>query len=277
MNMQNINKIWIDEDFFDSRISTLSAFGDIDKEKLQKAYRIWEEAHNTIVKSGENDELFNQGFIALKRAFNVTSKVLKKEFGLHNINYTGKTKSFFSTLEHFDIMKRNTFREYVNLRNILEHDAEAETPEKNLGIIFSEYIWAYIRIASSILANKVSEITYTNEDYGIIKFRFDVEEIKDDYYPKIKVIGYVDVRKISYIESTSNIVIEDCKIINNAEKYILSEEFFEIKGFDNNFNKMLFQGVVNDPDIMVNYIKQMVLPERWGLVDEGEFKKVFYR
>ncbi len=275
--MKNINKIWIDEDFFDGEIDVIESVFDGEIENLQKAYRIWEEAHNTIVKSGENEELFNQGFIALKRAFNVISKVLKKEFGLHNISYTGRTKSFFSTLEHFDIMKKNTLKEYVNLRNILEHDEEGEISEKYLGIIFSEYIWAYIRIASSLLTNKKSEVIYINNKYGIIKFHFIVEKNNDDYYPKIKVMGYVNVRKISYIQSRSNILIEDCKVINNAKEYISSGDFLEIKSLDDNFNKMLFEGVVKDPDIMVNYIKQMVLPERWGLVDENQFKRIFYK
>lgn len=45
---------------------------------LESAYKIWEEANNTILSCNWNEEKLNQGFLSLKRAFNVTSIEFEK-------------------------------------------------------------------------------------------------------------------------------------------------------------------------------------------------------
>ena len=80
-----INDIWLDLTIFDKL--NLGFIGNVNKiTGLDAAYRIWEEANNTIENSNGNQEKLNQGFLSLKRAFNVTSKELKKILGLTKLN-----------------------------------------------------------------------------------------------------------------------------------------------------------------------------------------------
>ncbi|MDU0894828.1 MAG: hypothetical protein E7A85_06095, partial [Anaerococcus sp.] len=101
-----INDIWLDLTIFDKL--NLGFIGNVNKiTGLDAAYRIWEEANNTIENSNGNQEKLNQGFLSLKRAFNVTSKELKKNLGIDQIKYNGKKKKndFLADLEYFEIIK----------------------------------------------------------------------------------------------------------------------------------------------------------------------------
>ncbi len=102
---------------------------------LNSAYEIWNEANNTILNCNDNKEKLNQGFLSLKRAFNVTSMELRKNLGIDNIKYSSKkkTKDFLGDLEYFEIIKTLTLNKYniygiilgiqliflINLQNIL--------------------------------------------------------------------------------------------------------------------------------------------------------------
>ena len=77
MERNIIDKIWVDAKVFENNIvSSIKNMSRING--LINAYKIWEEANNTILNCKGNEEKLNQGFLSLKRAFNVTSMELRK-------------------------------------------------------------------------------------------------------------------------------------------------------------------------------------------------------
>ena len=86
VNMENnfIEKIWINSNICENCV--LSVITNSHKiYGLESAYKIWEEANNTILSCNGNEEKLNQGFLSLKRAFNVTSIELRKNLGIDSI------------------------------------------------------------------------------------------------------------------------------------------------------------------------------------------------
>ncbi|MDK4479643.1 hypothetical protein MWG12_10450, partial [Fusobacterium necrophorum] len=143
-----LDDIWIDLSFFKD-ITTSSSVNLARTNLLQDAYIIWEEANKTILESSGNKEKLNQGFLSLKRAFNVASIELKKNTGIDEIQYSGKNKrDFFSVLEYFDIVKTLSLKSYLDIRNLIEHQ-NAEPPSIEKSLLLSEYIWNYIRNVSN--------------------------------------------------------------------------------------------------------------------------------
>lgn len=101
-----LENVWIDSKIIeDCMIGRVMNVGKI--YGLNSAYEIWNEANNTILNCNDNVEKLNQGFLSLKRAFNVTSMELRKNLGIDNIKYSSKkkTKDFLRDLEYFEIIK----------------------------------------------------------------------------------------------------------------------------------------------------------------------------
>ena len=262
-----IENIWIDLKIFEyGLMSRATKFDKICS--LNSAYKIWEEANNTILNCNENVEKLNQGFLSLKRAFNVTSMELRKNLGIDNIKYSSKQKKkdFLGDLEYFEIIKTLTLNRYLNIRNLIEHENHTP-PSVEDCLSLSEYIWNYIRNTVNIL-NKFTEfVSFTSSDNNNkIAFEYSVNKKGKSYFPHLYVTAIIKSDFISFICKNNSIKIEKIKLLN---KYDLKKEI----EFKDEFNcigdlrHIAVKGEVLDQDIIAKYIKLMILPEYGGLDD----------
>ena len=272
-----INDIWLDLTIFDKL--NLGFIGNVNKiTGLDAAYRIWEEANNTIENSNGNQEKLNQGFLSLKRAFNVTSKELKKNLGIDQIKYNGKKKKndFLADLEYFEIIKTLNISRYLKIRNMIEHE-NSNPPSKEECLYLSEYIWNYIRNAINVLMHFSEFLIFTPSNYHDecrVSFDYIIEENKNTYYPHLYVKGFVDLNYISFCYKENSMKISNIQLLNKDDLERL-EEFKQSSAIINNLNKIPFRGEVLDQDAIANLIKFLILPEYGGL-DEYTFKTIFW-
>ncbi|HHU53050.1 MAG TPA: hypothetical protein GXZ43_03080 [Clostridiaceae bacterium] len=269
-----LNQIWVSYTFFEDSM-TSSLINKVKRNSLEDAYVIWEEANKTILNSGDNIEKLNQGFLSLKRAFNVTSKSLKENLGINEIHYTGKksNKKFLDVLEHFEIIKTITIEKYLTLRNLIEHDNK-EPPSREDCLSLSEYIWNYIRNSASILKNFIECFCFsplTNEK-GTLEFSYVISNKRGVFTPHLNVTACINRKYISFIRLDDTIEIDNICLIS---KYENDSDLIRIKKFDtDSLQYILFRGEISNQDFIVNYIKHMVLPE-YGGIDENNIRRIF--
>lgn len=276
MESNFLDKIWIDSKIFEnSLIGRITNIGKI--YGLNNAYEIWNEANNTILNCNGNKEKLNQGFLSLKRAFNVTSMELRKNLGIDNIKYSSKknTKDFLGDLEYFEIIKTLTLNKYLNLRNLIEHENHSP-PSVEDCLSLSEYIWNYIRNTANILNQFTEYITITCDNKNKILFEYTIEENKNNYFPHLYATVFVESKLVSFIYKENTINIEKIKLLN---KFDLQKEleFEKEAGYINDLRHIAIKGEILDQDIISDYIKVLILPEYGGLDDisiQSIFSKV---
>lgn len=275
MNENIIENISIDLNIFDNSIMTsITNNGKVDG--LNEAYAIWEEANNTIESSDGNKEKLNQGFLSLKRAFNVTSIELKNNLAINNIMYSSKNKKrdFLSDLEFFEITKTLTISKYLKIRNLIEHDNHLP-PSIEDCMSLSEYIWSYIRNVTNILCYFTKYLGFINNEdsKSMIYFDYVLEGEYKNYYPHLYVLGIVESKYISFIECKNSIKINKIRLLNKSDVQKLPELYnysYLIDGLDH----IIFKGEILDQDRLVNYVKHSILPE-YGGINEHSIKQIF--
>lgn len=271
-----LENIWIDSNIFKNGIvggitNTHKIYG------LDSAYKIWEEANNTILNCGKNVEKLNQGFLSLKRAFNVTSVELKKNLAIDKIRYSSKKKNkdFLGDLEHFEIIKTLTLNKYLNLRNLIEHENQSPPSVKDC-LSLSEYIWNYIRNTANILKQFTEYTTFTsnNRDNKIL-FEYSTEKKKGIYFPHLHVTALIRSNFISFQCEENYFDIGKIRLLN---KFDMQEkiEFEREANCIDDLNHIAFEGEILDQDIIAMYIKYLILPEYGGL-DETSMQSIFSR
>ncbi|MBU5668417.1 hypothetical protein KQI68_01045 [Peptoniphilus sp. MSJ-1] len=270
-----IENIWIDTKIFENA-SMLKSININKIYGLDSAYRIWEEANNTILNCNNNEEKLNQGFLSLKRAFNVTSIELRKNLAIDKIKYDSKKKSkdFLGDLEYFEIIKTVTISKYLKIRNLIEHENHLP-PSANDCLSLSEYIWNYIRNTAYIL-NQFSEcLAFDSDDnrYNKIIFEYKVEKKGKIYYPHLFITGLVSSFLVSFKSKRNFIDVEKIKLLNKFEikKKIESEQYAYLM---DDLSHIAFEGEILDQNVIAKYIKLMILPEYGGL-DEISIKSIF--
>lgn len=269
-----LENVWID-----SKIIKNSIIGRITNVSkiygLNSAYEIWNEANNTILNCSGNKEKLNQGFLSLKRAFNVTSMVLRKNLGIDTIKYSSKqkTKDFLGDLEYFEIIKTLTLNKHLNLRNLIEHENHSP-PSVEDCLSLSEYIWNYIRNTANILNQFTEEISITSDNNKII-FEYIIEEKQNRYFPHLYVTAFVESKFISYIYKEKSINVEKINLLN---KFDLQKEieFEKESEYIDNLRHIAIKGEILDQDIIAEYIKVLILPKYGGL-DETSIRSIFSR
>ncbi len=275
MNENILKNIWIDLNIFDEQSTGIvSAKGTT--EDLDSAYVIWQEANNTIELSDGNTEKLNQGFLSLKRAFNVASLELKKKIAIDKIKHSLKEKpnDFLGDLEYFQITKTLTLNKYLKLRNLIEHDNESP-PSKEDCLSLSEYIWNYIRNVANILSNFIDHIEFNigKSQNNKMVFNYEIEEKNKMYFPHLYLYGLLETDYISFVTRENSVKIDNIKLLNKFEL----EKIYEFKNdsvcVDNLF-VLAFQGEIIDQDILARYVKCLMLTEYGGL-DEETIKSVF--
>ena len=243
---------------------------------MDSAYVIWQEANNTIELSDGNTEKLNQGFLSLKRAFNVASLELKKKIAIDKIKHSLKEKpnDFLGDLEYFQITKTLTLNKYLKLRNLIEHDNESP-PSKEDCLSLSEYIWNYIRNVANILSNFIDHIEFNigKSQNNKMVFNYEIEEKNKMYFPHLYLYGLLETDYISFVTRENSVKIDNIKLLNKFEL----EKIYEFKNdsvcVDNLF-VLAFQGEIIDQDILARYVKCLMLTEYGGL-DEETIKSVF--
>lgn len=271
-----LENVWIDSKIIeDCMIGRVMNFCKI--YGLNNAYEIWNEANNTILNCNENKEKLNQGFLSLKRAFNVTSMELRKNLGIDNIKYSSKqkTKDFLGDLEYFEIIKTLTLSKYLKLRNLIEHENHSP-PSVEDCLSLSEYIWNYIRNTVNILSQFTEEISITSDNNNKILFEYIVEEKNNMYFPHLYVTAFVESKFVSYLYKENSINVERIKLLN---KFDLQKEleFEEEAEYIDGLRHIAIKGEILDQDIIAEYIKVLILPEYGGLDDisiQSIFSKV---
>ena len=261
-----IENIWIDSKIFENcLIGRITNVGKL--YGLNSAYEIWDEANNTILNCNGNKERLNQGFLALKRAFNVTSMELRKNLGIDNIKYSSKQKKkdFLGDLEYFEIIKTLTLNRYLNIRNLIEHENHTP-PSVEECLSLSEYIWNYIRNTANILNQFTEHISITSNNNNKIIFEYTIEEKQNIYFPHLCVTAFVQSRFASYIFKENSMKIEKIKLLN---KFDLENEieFEKESEYMNDLSHIAIKGEILDQDIVADYIKVLILPEYGGLDD----------
>lgn len=279
MNDNILKNIWIDLDIFNEQVTgIISAKGVTGG--LDSAYIIWQEANNTILLSDGNTEKLNQGFLSLKRAFNVASLELKKKIAVDRIKHSFKEKAndFLGDLEYFQITKTLTLNKYLNLRNLIEHRNELP-PSKDNCLLLSEYIWNYIRNVENILYNFTNYVEFhigESKNNKII-FSYSVEEsVKGEsimYFPHLYLSGLLETDYISFVKRENSVKVDNIKLLNKFELEKIHEFKYDSFCIDNLF-VLAFRGEIIDQDILARYVKYLILPEYGGL-DEETIKSVF--
>lgn len=275
MNKNILETISIDLNMFEnSEMASITNNGKADG--LKEAYAIWEEANNTIESSGGNKEKLNQGFLSLKRAFNVTSIELKNNLAINNIMYSLKNKKrdFLSDLEFFEITKTLTISKYLKIRNLIEHDNHLP-PSIEDCMSLSEYIWTYIRNVTNILCYFTEYLGFINNDgsKSMIYFDYVLEGEYKNYYPHLYVLGIVELKYISFIERKNSIKINKIRLLNKSDVQKLPELYnysYLIDGLDH----IIFKGEILDQGRLANYVKHLILPE-YGGINEHSIKQIF--
>lgn len=275
MNENILKNIWVDLNLFDEQSTGIvSAKGTT--EGLDNAYVIWQEANNTIELSDGNKEKLNQGFLSLKRAFNVASLELKKKIAIDKIKYSLKEKhnDFLGDLEYFQITKTLTLNKYLKLRNLIEHDNESP-PSKEDCLSLSEYIWNYIRNVANILSNFTDYIEFYigKSQNNKIVFNYEIEEKNKMYFPHLFLSGLLETDYISFVKRENSVKVDNIKLLNKFELEKIHEFKYDSVCIDNLF-VLAFQGEIIDQDILARYVKYLILPEYGGL-DEETIKSVF--
>lgn len=274
MENRLLNKIMINTNIFEN--GSIGGISNTEKiNGLDSAYNIWEEANNTILNSNGNKEILNQGFLSLKRAFNVTSMELRKNLGIDKIKYTSKKKNkdFLADLEYFEISKTLTLNKYLNIRNLIEHENYLP-PSVEDCLSLSEYIWNYIRNTANIFNQFIDYIIfYDNNDNNKIMFEYMIEEKDKIYLPHLYLTAFVKSHLISFINDDDSIIVENIKLLNKFElnKKI---EFEKEINFMDNLNHVAFEGEILDQDAIATYLKYLILPEYGGL-DERTIQSIF--
>lgn len=275
-----LENIWINKSVFNNNLMG-SSFSNYRLNLFDDAYTIWEEANNTIKNSGDNKELLNQGFLSLKRAFNVASQILRKHMGIDQINYSGKSKrDFLGDIEFFGITKTLTLNRYLNIRNLIEHKNQNPPPKEDC-LILSEYIWNYIRNVTYIMDKFRDSISYVNEssiyskiseEYNCINFNYIVEEKNEKYVPHLMVEACIDLKYLSFVKKENHMVVNKIKLLNKYDRENLEDDVFR---YDvDNLQSICFKGEITNHDTLAKYLKYMVLPE-YGEIDEESIKKIF--
>lgn len=270
-----LENVWIDSKIIEnSIIGSVIHAGKI--YGLNSAYEIWNEANNTILNCNGNKEKLNQGFLSLKRAFNVTSLELRKNLGIDNINYSSKQKNkdFLGDLEYFEIIKTLTLSKYLKLRNLIEHENHSP-PSVEDCLSLSEYIWNYIRNTANILKQFTEEISITSDNNKIL-FEYIIEEKNNMYFPHLYVTAFVESKFVSYLYKENSINVEEINLLN---KFDLQKEieFEKESEYIEDLSHIAIKGEILDQDIIAKYIKVLILPEYGGLDDisiQSIFSKV---
>lgn len=274
MENKLIENIWIDTNIFDNcNAFLISKSSKIDG--LDGAYRIWEEANNTIESSKGNEEKLNQGFLSLKRAFNVASSELRKNLGIDKIKYNSKKrKDFLSDLEYFEITKTLTINKYLKIRNLIEHE-NYSPPSKEECLYLSEYIWSYIRNTVNILDYFVDEVLFYDDDNSKDKicFEYIVENIKKEYIPRLIVTVFSNPKYISLNSKKNSIKISNIELLNK-ERLEKLENFKDKIYLLENLHYISFKGEILDQDAISKYLKYLILKE-YGGINEESIKSVF--
>lgn len=273
MERNIIDKIWVDAKVFEN--NTVSSIKNMSRiNGLINAYKIWEEANNTILNCKGNEEKLNQGFLSLKRAFNVTSMELRKNLGIDKIKYKSKRKErdFLGDLEYFEIIKTLTLNKYLNIRNLIEHENHSP-PSVEDCLSLSEYIWNYIRSTVNIFNQFIETISFTSSSNSKILFEYTIEEKKKAYIPHLYVTAFVGSSYISFVHKENAMKVEKIKLLN---KFDLQREIeFEKKaGFIDDLEHIAFKGEILDPNVIAGYIKVLTLPEYGGL-DDTSIQSIF--
>lgn len=269
-----IKNIWIDSKIFENSIVD----GIINSHKmygLDSAYKIWEEANNTISNCNENEEKLNQGFLSLKRAFNVTSMELRKNLGIDKIQYSSKKKAkdFLADLEYFEVIKTLTLNKYLNIRNLIEHE-NYSPPSVEDCLSLSEYIWNYIRNTANILNQFTEHITFSGGNHKKkILFKYSVEQEGKNYFPHLYVTTLVKSDFISFIYKKNSINVENIKLLNKFDLQ-KKKEFKEEANYMDDLMHIAFEGEILNQDAIAMYIKSLILPEYGGL-DEVSIQSIF--
>lgn len=261
-NNKILKDVWIKKRFFDN-----VTVGSVIRNKvyeLDDAYNIWYEANQRILESKGNKEKINQGFLSLKRAFNVTTKVLKKNIAIDNINYNNSTNKRYilGVLEYFEIIKPITIKRYLDMRNLIEHQNNLP-PDIEICLSISEYIWNYIRNTAYIMDHFQERITFSNYSDSKIIFNYEIEENKGIYYPHLKVIGKIRPYYLSFIHINNCIKIENFDIFSKNSEEIKNN----ILNYSQDLSYIFFKGEILNHNAIANYVKFMVLPEYGGLED----------
>lgn len=243
---------------------------------MDAAYTIWKEANHTIENCNGNVEKLNQGFLSLKRAFNVASIELKKNLGLDKIRYSGKKKEkdFLADLEYFEITKTLTLNKYLKIRNLIEHENETPPPLEDC-LSLSEYIWNYIRTIANVLNFFSESILFSQVDYPEHEIYFDyvMKAEGKDFFPHLYVTGLVKGKDISFIRKDGFLEIHEIILLN---KYDMKKSRYlesRVHCLDELMN-IAFSGEILDQDILAKYIKYSTLPE-YGGVNERSVQTIF--
>ncbi|CAC9935580.1 hypothetical protein PEPNEM18_01577 [Aedoeadaptatus nemausensis] len=273
MERSFIDTIWVDTKIFeDNTVGSIKNMGRING--LISAYKIWEEANDTILNCKGNEEKLNQGFLSLKRAFNVTSLELRKNLGIDNIKYESKQKKkdFLGDLEYFEIIKTLTLNKYLNIRNLIEHENHSP-PSVEDCLSLSEYIWNYIRSTVNIFSQFIEIISFTSSSNNKILFEYTIEQKKKMYIPHLFVTAFVGSRYVSFVHKENLMKVEKIKLLN---KFDLQKEIeFEKKAnCIDSLEHIAFKGEILDQDIIARYIKVLTLPEYGGL-DDTSIQSIF--
>lgn len=269
-----IKNIWIDSKIFENSI----VGGITNSHKmhgLDSAYKIWEEANKTISNCNGNEEKLNQGFLSLKRAFNVTSMELRKNLGIDKIQHSSKkrAKDFLADLEYFEVIKTLTLNKYLNIRNLIEHENHSP-PSTEDCLSLSEYIWNYIRNTANILNQFTEHITFSDAHHdNKILFEYNIEKKGKNYFPHLYVTALVQSDFISFVHKENSINVEKIKLLN---KFDLKErmEFKEEANYMDDLRHTAFEGEILDQDAMAMYMKFSILPEYGGL-NEVSIQSIF--
>ena len=269
-----LNNIRIDTNIFKN--GSIGGVQNITKiHGLDSAYEIWEEANRTILNSNGNNEILNQGFLSLKRAFNVTSIELKKHLAIDKIGYDTKKskKDFLGDLEYFEIIKTLTLSKYLKIRNLIEHENHKPLSIEDC-LSLSEYIWNYIRNTANIL-NQFMEVIIFSDYKGNnrIIFEYITEKKGKEYFPHLYITSLLQTHLISFLKIDNSINVENIKLLNkfDVSKRIEFEKECDSMG---ELNVIAFSGEILNQQVISLYIKHLILPEFGGL-DEESIKSIF--
>lgn len=243
---------------------------------LESAYEIWEEANRTILNSNGNNEILNQGFLSLKRAFNVASIELKKNLAIDKIEYDTKQgkKDFLGDLEYFEIIKTLTLSKYLKIRNLIEHENHLP-PSIEDCLSLSEYIWNYIRNTANILNQFMEFIIFSDyKNNNRIIFEYKTEKKGKEYFPHLYITSILQTHLISFLKIDNSINVENIKLLNKFDVIKKIEFKKECESMEE-LNVIAFSGEILNHEVISMYIKYLILPEYGGL-DEESIKSIFW-
>ncbi|MFJ7913908.1 MULTISPECIES: hypothetical protein [unclassified Lysinibacillus] len=115
----------------------------LEKEKGERAFRIWEHAKN-LIENNETEFHLADGITNLKRALNHRLKLIEEIYGFKFVEINNKPKGYMEILEIFGVVRPFLMKRLLTIRNGIEHNDE-KPPSYERCIELLDVVWYFLK------------------------------------------------------------------------------------------------------------------------------------